>query len=600
MDKQRQLDDFFGLPSPEDKDGKQSSNSRHQKNIKEVLKRKNRNFKGKLKLLPKILSAKERYLILAFILTAIGSVIAIPVTAYYHFTRPVADYGGILQEGVIGEPRHINPLLAQNDADRDLVRLIYSGLLKYNQDGKLIPDLARSYDISSDELNYTIYIKENTKWHDGKPVVADDVIFTIQTAQNPDYGSSQRINWQGVEAEKIDDRTLVLKLKNKYAQFLNNLTLPILPEHLWANIKPINFALSELNIKPIGSGPYQFKKLQKDTLGQIRLYELKSNKNFHEDGPFIERIRLKFYGSEDELINSYNKNEITNLGLISSKNIKKLKFKQRLEIEQLIMPRYFGIFFNQNQSKILSDKNVRLAIAHGTDKEALVQKILEGNGKIVHSPIFSSSTEENGDIKKYEYNKDLATEILQKAGWSQKDDTGVLMKKDEKLTLKLTTSTWPELIEAANLIKTQWKELGIDLQIETLPTPDLQQAIKDRNYQMLLFGEIINLDPDPFSLWHSSQKRDPGLNLALYDDKAADTLLEDARKTLNPLDRAQKYRDFQKLVIEELPALFLYNPYYLYGHSKKVKGFENEVIATPSERFLNVEKWYIETKRVWR
>jgi ABC-type transport system substrate-binding protein len=117
---------------------------------------------------------------------------------------------------------------------------------------------------------------------------------------------------------------------------------------------------------------------------------------------------------------------------------------------------------------------------------------------------------------------------------------------------------------------------------------------------MLLFGEILNLDPDPFTLWHSSQKRDPGLNLALYDNKAADTLLEDARKTLNPIERAQKYNDFQKLVIDDLPALFLYSPYYLYGHSKNVKGFDAKIIATPTERFVNVEKWYINTKRVLR
>lgn len=285
------------------------------------------------------------------------------------------------------------------------------------------------------------------------------------------------------------------------------------------------------------------------------------------------------------------------------------------------MPRYFGLFFNQNQSKILSDKNIRLALAYGTDKEALVKKILEGNGLVIYSPILSILSDESSNIKKYDYNKDLAIETLTKSGWlaslatpslersgpepstkhgDEKSEDGVLMKKDEKLTIKLTTSTWPELIEVANNIKEQWKKLGVNLEIETLPTPDLQQAIKDRNYQMLLFGEIISLDPDPFTLWHSSQKRDPGLNLALYDNKAADTILEEARKILNPLERAQKYNSFEVLISDDIPALFLYSPYYLYGHSKNIKGFENKIIATPADRFLNIEKWYIETKRVWK
>ena len=600
MDKQRQLDDFFGLPSPTENEDQSPVNPKHNWGIKEILERENRNFKSKLKLLPKVLSTKERYLILSLVIVAIGSIVAIPITSYYHFTKPVAANGGTIKEGIIDEPRHINPLLSQSDADRDLVRLIYSGLLRYNEDGKLIPDLAKSYDISSDELNYTIHLRDDAKWHDGKPVTADDIIFTIRTAQNQDYGSLQRINWQGVETERVDDYVLILKLKNKYAQFLNNLTLPILPEHLWENIKPINFALSELNIKPIGSGPYKFNKLQKDALGRIRLYELEVNKDFYAGRPFIDKMQLKFYGSEDELINAHNKNEVSNLGLISPQNLKKLKYKQRMTIESILMPRYFGLFFNQNQSKILSDKNIRLALAYGTDKEALVKKILEGNGLVIDSPILSTVLEESPNIKKYGYNKDLAIETLTKAGWDKKGEDGILMKKDERLTIKLTTSTWPELIEVANSIKTQWKELGVNLEIETLPTPDLQQAIKDRNYQTLLFGEIISLDPDPFTLWHSSQKRDPGLNLALYDNKVTDAILEEARKTLNPLERAKKYNDFEVLISDDIPALFLYSPYYLYGHSKDIKGFGNKVIATPADRFLNIEKWYIETKRVWR
>ncbi|MDP3697904.1 MAG: ABC transporter substrate-binding protein, partial [Candidatus Taylorbacteria bacterium] len=264
MDNQRQLDDFFGIPSPEENNGKDSSSSKKQAGLKETLEKRNRNLKAKFWLLPKVLSKKERYLIFILLLIILSSIIAIPVATYYHFTKPVAAYGGTIKEGIVGEPRHINPLLSQSDADRDLVKLVYSGLFKYNEDGKLLPDLAKSYETSPDELNYTVYLKENGIWHDGVPVTADDVIFTVQTAQNPDYGSLQRINWQGVELEKVNDQTIVFKLKNKYAQFLNNLTLPLLPQHLWENVKPINFALSEMNLKPIGSGPYQFRKLQKD------------------------------------------------------------------------------------------------------------------------------------------------------------------------------------------------------------------------------------------------------------------------------------------------------------------------------------------------
>ena len=606
-----QLDDFFGLKSD---DKEKPSASRRREGIKETV-LKNIGT-AKIRLLPKVLSQKERYLIIIFLLIFAGSLISLPFTVFYHYTKAVPDYGGSFSEGMVGEPHYINPLLSQNnDVDRDLVSLVYSGLMKYNREGKLVPDLAKSYEISGDGLNYTIYLKENAKWHDGAPITADDVVFTIQTAQNPDYGSLQRINWQGVDVEIADKHTVILKLKNKYAQFLNNLTLNILPQHVWQDVKPVNFALSDFNLKPIGSGPYKFKKLKKDDTGKITSFELDSNRNFYDGRPYVDRIELKFYNSEDEMIDEFNKNSIESMAFVSANNLKKVKFKKRLNIEELKLPRYFGVFFNQNEAPILSDKNIRLALNYGTDKKEIINKILDGKGLEVNSPMIGEVLDIAGDVKKYDYNPDKAKELLAGAGWvppaGGPDDKGVLTKtvkakssKDkpatERLAIRLTTSTWPELNNVANILKEQWAKIGIELIIEALPTQDLQQAIKERSYQMLLFGEILNIDPDPFSLWHSSQKRDPGLNLALYDNKSVDGLLEKSRQTLNPLERIQQYQDFQKLVVEDVPAVFLYNPLYIYAQTNNIKGFNGKIISMPSDRFSNAEKWYINTKRSWK
>jgi len=598
-----QLDDFFGLKSDNKEKLKKDG-------IKETI-LKNIGI-AKIRLLPKVLSQKERYLVVALLFIIIGSLISVPFTVFYHYTKAAPDYGGSFTEGIVGEPHYINPLLSQNnDVDRDLVSLIYSGLMKYNEDGKLIPDLANSYEISSDGLNYTIYLKENAKWQDGTPLTTDDVTFTIQTAQNPDYGSLQRINWQGVEIETVDKYTVILKLKNKYAQFLNNLTINILPKHIWQDVKPVNFALSDFNLKPIGSGPYKFRKFKKDDTGRIKSYELESNKNFYAGQPYINNIELKFYNSENEMIDEYNKNSVENLAFVSANNLKKVKFKKRLNIEELKLPRYFGIFFNQNEAKILSDKNIRLALSYGTDKKDLIEKILDGKGLETNSPMIGEVLGIMEDFKKYNYDPEKAKKLLADSGWSNPDDKGILNKTEkakskndkpftEKLSLKLTTPTWAELTNVANLLKEQWAKIGIELVIEVLPTQDLQQIIKERGYQMLLFGEILNLDPDPFSLWHSSQKRDPGLNLALYDNKSADDLLEKARQTLNPLERIKQYQDFQKLVAEDVPVILLYNPLYIYAQTNSIKGFNNKTISMPSNRFSNIEKWYIDTKRTWK
>jgi len=586
-----QLDDFFGLKT-KDENGNNAG-------IRETIAKK---IQGKLKirLIPKALSRKERYIVAVSVFIILGSIVAIPITTYFHFTKEAPDYGGKFTEGMVNEPRLINPLLSQtNDTERDLVSLIYSGLLEYNGEGKIVPDLAQSYEISSDGLNYTVYLKDSAYWHDGKKVTADDVIFTIQTAQNADYGSPQRINWQGVQVEKVNDFAVMFKLQNKYAQFLNNLTVKILPKHIWQDIKPINFALSEFNLKPIGSGPYKFDRLKKNGDGRIQSYQLSANKGFYDGRPFIDELEVKFYVSEDEMIDAYNKNEIEGLSFVSSDNLKRVKFKQRLNLRELRLPRYFAVFFNQNKSAILSDKNVRLALSHATDKEALLERVLEGGGIAVHSPMMGGALDIPDSAKKYEYDLELAKIILETAGW-QADENGILTKGERKIQIKITTSTWSELTEVAKIIEEQWEALGADITIEVLPTPELQQAIKERNYEALLFGTVLNTDPDPFSLWHSSQKRDPGLNLALYDNKAVDTILEEARQTLNPLERANKYDDFQKLVIEDIPAVFLYNSLYIHGQAKKINGSNGNLISLPSDRFINIERWYIETKRVWR
>ncbi len=603
MNEPDHIEDFFGLKQdPEDNKPSQPNglNRSVGEPIRNILRRR-AGLGDQLRLLPKVLSKRERYFIFTFLLLIIGSIIAIPFTTYSHFTSPSPDYGGSFSEGIIGQPRHINPLLAQsNDADRDLSSLVYSSLLKHNEDGKLVPDLAKSYEISSDGLNYTVYLKEDVAWHDGHKLTADDVVFTIETAQNSDYASPLRVNWQGVTVQKVNDSTLIFKLNNKYAQFLNNFTIGILPKHIWSNIQPANFALSEYNLKPVGSGPYVFEKLQKNDLGQMQSYQLSSNTNYYDGRPFIDTITIKFYDSEAAMIDAYNRNEIQNLGNISPQGLKKLKFKQRLNIKEIELPRYFGVFFNQSENPVLADKNVRLALNHATDKKAIIDKVIDGKGEEIYSPLIENVLNVSQDIPKFKFDLEQAKNILKAAGWTQVDEKGILKKGNTRLTVHITTSALPELTQIANLLKEQWAKAGIEVIVDSLSTPQLQQAIKDRDYEALLFGEILDLDPDPFSLWDSSQKQKLGLNLALYDNKTADSLLQDARQSLNPLDRAKKYDDFQKIVINDVPAVFLYNPLFLYPQTNDIKGANVETVSNPSDRFSNVEKWYVDTKRIWR
>lgn len=549
---------------------------------------------------------------------AVSALIAMPIAGYYHFTKPVPDFGGSLVEGLVGVPQHINPLLAQsNDTEKDLTSLVYDGLLRYDGRGKIENSLAQSYEISEDGLTYTFKLRDNLAWHDGRPLTANDVIFTVLTAQNSDYGSPQRINWQGVEAIATDDRTVIFKLKNKYAQFLSNATLGIMPKHIWENIKPASFELSDFNIKPVGSGPYKFSKVRRDTAGGIRSFELAAFEKYYAGKPLISKLTFKFYQSENDMIDAYNSNEIEGLGFISPQNLSSIRFLGQLKTVKLRLPRYFAVFFNQNRSEQLSDKNIRLALSYATNKSGLVEKILNGNGMAVDSPMLPGITDVPELSAKQEFNIELAAKTLDDAKWtypaSSSSDIKIREKapsppknKNEKvgeavkLEIKLTTSDWPELVAAGNEIKRQWEAIGAAVILETLPLPELQRAIKERNYDALLFGEVLALDPDPFSFWHSSQKRDPGLNLALYDNKDADKLLEDTRLTLDRSARLSKYDELQKIIANDIPAVFLYSPDYLYAQPAKIKGNDTQLISMPSGRFDTINEWHIKTKRIWR
>lgn len=593
MSTPNQIDDFFTAKS------KREKQSASQKTKKQGLGwlRQSWPSRAQLHQLPRVLNKTERRIALGLIFIFAIAVIYIPISLYANGTTAAPDFGGSYSEGIIGEPRFINPLLAQaNDADRDLTTIIFSGLLKYNPQGELVPDLADNFKISGDGLTYTFTLKP-AQWHDGQALTAGDVVFTIQTAQNPDYNSSQQINWQGVKASAPDDRTVIFTLKNIYAQFLNNLTLGIIPKHLWGDVPANAFSLSELNLQPIGSGPYVFEKLKKDNQGRVKSLKLKSFENYYEGRPFIDNLEFVFFASEDAMLQGYKQGGVDGLSLISSKNLKNFSLSNRLNVQSVQIPRYFGIFLNQNNNPVLDDKNIRLALNYATDREALVTEVLNGSGTVVHSPVLPDILHIGEVTTKYKFDLEFANQILDNGNWPR-DERGIRTRNNRELNLSITTSDWPELVAVAQIIEQQWEKIGASIDIIVLPIGEIQQRIRRRDYESLLFGEILSPNPDPFSFWHSSQKTDPGLNLALYDNNSADNLLEDARQTINPIERAQKYDDFQKILLEDAPAIFLYSPDYLYAPSKKVKGLEIRLVSIPSDRFDSINTWYVKTKRV--
>ncbi|HBB49306.1 TPA: hypothetical protein DEQ22_00890 [Candidatus Nomurabacteria bacterium] len=554
-------------------------------------------------------SKKERVIFIVLLLTLLISTVSILQSINKSLMVQVPFHGGSISEGIIGQARFINPLLANSPADQDLVSLIYSGLMRKNSDGTVTPDLAEKYEMSKNGLIYTFTLKNKIYFHDGQPVTVDDVIFTINETKDSIIKSPRKVDWDGVSVIKIDDTTIQFTLKQPYSSFLENATLGIMPAALWNNV-PIE--LNNANTNPVGSGPYMIKNIIKESSGVINYYELAAFDKFALGEPYIQTMNLYFYSNENDLIQALEKRTVNQISSITPLNADILK-ERNYKIESSVLPRVFGLFFNQNQNRLFTDKVVTGAIDQAIDKDKIIREMLFGYGVEIDGPI-------PPNIIAYQKlageNKTPHEEILKnventlaKNGWTKGTD-GFLQKTTTDKNKKKTTTTLqfsistgnaPELTKTAELIKQDLSAVGVKVDIKTFELGNLNQSvIRPRQYDTLLFGQIINRESDLFAFWHSSQRKDPGFNVAIYTNPRVDKILEEAFTTINEQERIKKYAQFESEIKKDMPAIFLYSPNFVYVILDELKGFSISHIISPADRFSNIYSWYTKTQDVWK
>lgn len=550
------------------------------------------------------LNFKERVWFGFFVIIILFSISFLIGNFYISQTKIIPAEGGTYVEALTDSPHNLNPVLSTNDADRDISNLIFSSLLKYNEKGGLITDLASNYIISKDAKTYTIKLKDNVNWHDGKPFTSEDVIFTINAVQNVEYASPLRTSWQGIKAEAPDKNTVVLTLKTPYSSFTPNLALlGILPKHIWKTVIPQNFPLAEFNLKPIGTGPYKFSKLQKDSLGRIVSLNLSANENYFAGSPKIKNIILRFYLSEEEAVSAFNRKEVDGLLLQTAQNKKQLRGVDNSSLFSLPSLRVYAIFFNTDD-KILKDKNIRLAINYAINREELLNKLLDNEGRVAVGPIPPGLPGTSPDTEGYSYNPEKAKEILEKSGWI-KDTDGPYSKKlgkdKESTALKFSILTTKSIQLPATLIQDYLRNVGIETDLKIISLGEIQQNyLRSKDYSAILIGESYTASVDPYVFWHGTAIKDPGLNLSLYSNKKVNKILEDMRQMSDPVKKASKLEEFQKLVLNDAPAAFLYSPNYIFVVKNNIKNINITKLNIPSSRYSKINEWSIETERVWR
>lgn len=548
-------------------------------------------------------SWREKVLLLSLAAILIGSASFTIVGFINRNTELTPQAGGTYTEAAVGQPRHINPILAgSNDLDADISNLVFSSLFTLSSDLELQGDLAQGYTISEDGLIYTVTLRDGITWHDGEPFTSEDVVFTIRSIQTPDYDSPLENSFQGVAIEAPAPNTVVFTLKQPYAPFLNNLTVGIVPKHVWEQIPPVNAALAEQMLKPIGTGPFRFAEIvTRRKTGEITTMRLTRNEDYYGARPYLDEFILTFFATPEEALAALTSNNADGVSFLPQSQVSSIESRGSLEVRSMILPQYFALFLNPIANPRLSDAGIRAALALATNRQDIINEALNGQAVTLNAPIPPGLFTFEGEVDGPSYNPDVARQNLEEAGWKDEDSDGIREKDGERLEIVITTTDWPEYVRTAEIIQQQWGEIGIGVTIQNFGAGAIQQTIVGpRDYEVLLYGEVLSSDPDPYPFWHSTQTRNPGLNLSLLRDQEIDRLLEEARKTLNYDERRQKYIEFQQRFLDLNPAIILYQPYYLFAQQDDVRGFGMTHGNLPVSRLNDIENWHVNVKRVWK
>lgn len=505
--------------------------------------------------------------------------------------------GGVYAEGVVGEVNNLNPLFSSGAIDESVGKLVFNGLARYNTSGELVPDVAKSWQVSDDGKTYTVTLRDDVRWHDGKPLSAEDVVFTIKTIQNPQTRSVLFSSWQGVDVAANGEKEVVFSLPAAFAPFPNALTQLILPKHLLDTLPAEKLRTASFNASPVGTGPFIFTTLRNDTAREQQV-ELRKNTDYFRGSPKVDRFTIHGYEDDDALYKALADREIT--AAVDLKGELLTNFKNDTSIRIVDMPLNSGVFafFKTSQEPVLSDTNVRIALTQAIDRQAILD-IFNARYATLKTPLLPSQL---GFDASYQQKTDIsdAKAKLDAAGWVEQED-GMRAKDGVPLELGLTTLSNPQYSLLAAELQKQWAAVGVAVKPQLLNPEQLQQnALSAHSYDILLYGISIGHDPDAYAYWHSSQARTGGLNFSEWKSSWADTSLEVARTRLDPILREARYKNFQEEWLKNAPAAALYQPRVSYAYHQNASGIQVFPVSHASERLTNVEEWTVNTKLVDR
>lgn len=518
-------------------------------------------------------------------------------------TLPAAAPGGIYTEALIGSMGRLNPMLDWNNpADRDVNRLLFSGLMRFDSHGLPQPDLADAWGASADGTIYNFSIRQNAVWHDGQPVTSDDVIFTIELIKSSGSLFPQDIKdmWSQVEVIRLNEKTLQVKLHEPFSPFLDYTTFGILPKHLLESVPADQLASAEFNLNPVGTGPYKFDRLLTSS-GQISGVVLVANPDYYIQPPFIEQVVFRYYPNSAAAFDAYQQGEVLGISQITEDVLQAALQEPALSVHTSRLPQMGLVFLNLNNPTVsfLQNENVRRALLLGVNRNIIVSHILKGQAIIADGPILPGSWAYYEEIEKFPYDPDAAIQLLTSEGFVFSAGSDVRSKDGQPLTFTLVHPNDETHTLIAQAIQADWLLIGVRVELQSVPYDSLvNDFLTPRNYQAALadLNTARTPDPDPYLFWHQSEATG-GQNYSQWDNRTASEFLETARVSADFSERARLYRNFQVIFTDEMPSLPLYYPVYSYGVDAQLQGVQVAPLYDTSDRLALINQWYLVTRR---
>jgi peptide/nickel transport system substrate-binding protein len=522
--------------------------------------------------------------------TLVGQIRALD--GYFQGLRPTA--GGVYTEGVLGDFTNANPLYATSPVDQTVSSLIFASLFKYNDNNQLIGDLASSYDVNTTGKIYTVHLKPHLTWQDGVPLTAQDVVFTYDMIQNPDALSVLNQSWQGIKVAAIDDRTVSFTLPSVLGSFPYSMTNGIIPEHLLKNVDPSEMRSIGFNTEnPVGAGPFAWQTLEvsgdSPNNRQVRI-ALTPFKQYNGGEPKLASFVVHAFHDSGQLTTSFKNQELT---AASFDDVPAGLAQQNGVVTNNFMLSVANMVFFKESNPILADANVRKALLQSVNIQAIINS-LGYPTHAVREPLLVGQLAYDPSLTQAGFDPVTAAAQLTADGWTL-NPQGIRTKAGQPLHFTLYSQNLPESQMVSNQLIKDWRSIGVDASLNSENSDDLQRTISSRDYDALLYGISIGVDPDVFVYWQSTQSdpRSNGLNFSGFSSSTADIALESGRTRIDPALRVVKYKPFLQAWQQDTPAIGLYQPRYLYLTHGTVYGLTQHTLNSDTDRFSDVQNWEV-------